>query len=134
MNVRRGADQIPEAVIVTTLRARYGGHHSIMTNPTDQATGRMAIPGLVQLEWRELAHKSTECRDTQHRRSRRRAEWLITAWAADGCDRNVTVNVPELGAVDIRCTANATVCRAVLAADGPRLDIIRVQTMENLVR
>jgi len=68
------------------------------------------------------------------RRSRRRAEWLITAWAADGRDRSVTVNVPELGAVDIRCTANATVCRAVLAADGPRRDFIQVQTMENLVR
>jgi len=47
MNVPRSQDQIPETVIVTALRASCGGHHSIITNPTGQATGRMAIPGLV---------------------------------------------------------------------------------------
>jgi hypothetical protein len=66
MNVPRSQDRIPETVIVTALRASCGGHLSIMTDPTDQATGRMAIPGSGQLEWRELAQKSTECRDTQH--------------------------------------------------------------------
>jgi hypothetical protein len=54
-----------ETVIVTALRARCGGHHSIMTNPTGQATGRMAIAGSGQLEWRELAHKSPEGHDIQ---------------------------------------------------------------------
>ena len=33
-DVPRGADQIPETVIVTTLRTSCSGHHSIMTNPT----------------------------------------------------------------------------------------------------
>ncbi len=68
MNVPRDGDQIPETVIVTALRARCGGHHSIMTNPTDQAHWLMAIPGSVQLEWRELVQKTPEGRDTQHRR------------------------------------------------------------------
>jgi hypothetical protein len=66
VNVPRGADQIPETVIVTALRARCGGHHSIMTNPTDQATGQMAIAHPDELEWRELAQKSPEGHDTQH--------------------------------------------------------------------
>jgi hypothetical protein len=38
-----------------------------MTNSTDQANWLMAIPGSVQLEWRELAQKTPEGRDTQHR-------------------------------------------------------------------
>jgi hypothetical protein len=37
-----------------------------MITPTGQATGLMAIPGSGQLEWRELAQKSPEGRDTQH--------------------------------------------------------------------
>jgi len=44
----RAADQISETVIVAALRA-----------------GRMAIAGLLQLEWRELAQKTPEGRDTQ---------------------------------------------------------------------
>ena len=49
VDVPRGADQIPETVIITTLRASCGGHYSIMTNPIGQATGRMAIAGSGQL-------------------------------------------------------------------------------------
>ena len=66
VDVPRGADQIPEAVIITTLGLSCGGHHSIMTDPIGQATGRMAIAGSGQLEWRELAHNSPEGRETQH--------------------------------------------------------------------
>lgn len=65
------------------------------------------------------------------RKSRRRAEWLITAWAADGPDRDVMVDVPELGDVTIRCTKTATVCRAVLAEDRPHYEFIPVQTLES---
>ncbi len=42
-----GPNQIAETVIVTALRASYRGHHSIVSNPTGQATGRMAIAGRV---------------------------------------------------------------------------------------
>ncbi len=65
------------------------------------------------------------------RKSRRRAEWLITAWAADGPNRDVTVGVPELGDFTIRCTKTATVCRAVQADDGPHYEFIPVQTLES---
>jgi len=64
-DVPRGADQIPETVIVTTLRASCGGHHPIMIAPTGRATGRMAINGPDRLKWRELAHKSAECLENQ---------------------------------------------------------------------
>lgn len=65
------------------------------------------------------------------RKSRQRAEWLITAWAADGPDRDVTVSVPELGDVTIRCTKAATVCRAVSGAGRLNLEYIPVQPLEN---
>lgn len=65
------------------------------------------------------------------RKSRQRAAWLITAWAADGPDRDVTVDVPELGKVTIRCTKTATVCRAVLAENRPHYEFIPVQTLES---
>jgi len=60
-----GADQIPETVVVTTLRASCGSHHPIMITPIGRATGRMAIAGPDRLKWRELAHKRPECRENQ---------------------------------------------------------------------
>jgi hypothetical protein len=57
-----------EKLISVWARTRLsGGHHSIMTNLTGQAAGRMAIAGSGQLESRELAHKALEGRDTQPR-------------------------------------------------------------------
>lgn len=68
MSVPRGANQIPETVIVTTLRASCGGHHPIMSATTDRTTGRKAINGPDRLKkWRELSHISTECRENQLR-------------------------------------------------------------------
>jgi hypothetical protein len=49
VDVPRRADQIPETVIVTTLRASCGGHHPIMIAPTGRATGRTAIAGRDRL-------------------------------------------------------------------------------------
>lgn len=39
-------------------------------------------------------------------------EWLITAWAAHGPDRPVTVNIPELGQVNLVASASGSVYRA----------------------
>lgn len=61
------------------------------------------------------------------RKLRRRAEWLVTAWAATGPDRSVTVAVPELGSVTIAATAEATVCRARCVDGRPRLEYIDSQ-------
>ena len=46
------------------------------------------------------------------RKHRTRPAWLVTAWAADGPDRDVTVTVPELG----RLTLRARVCGSVYEA------------------
>ena len=46
------------------------------------------------------------------RKHRTKPEWLVTAWAADGPDRDVTVTVPELG----RLTLRARVCGSVYEA------------------
>jgi len=46
------------------------------------------------------------------RKHRTRPAWLVTAWAADGPDRDVTVTVPELG----RLTLHARVCGSVYEA------------------
>ena len=47
------------------------------------------------------------------RRHRQRDEWLITAWAAGGEDRRVTVEIPELGSVGLLARDSGTVYRAV---------------------
>jgi hypothetical protein len=47
------------------------------------------------------------------RKHRKRAQWLITAWAADGEQREVSVDIPQLGAVQILARPCASVYRAV---------------------
>jgi len=71
--------------------------HSISTNdsayefPTDDVTARVLV-----------------------RKHRTSSEWLLTAWAADGADRPVSVFVPELGRLTVRARACGSVYRAVL--------------------
>jgi hypothetical protein len=55
------------------------------------------------------------------RKHRRRAEWLVTAWAAGGQDREVGVAVPGLGAVRVEARACASVYRAILKGGQPSL-------------
>jgi hypothetical protein len=57
------------------------------------------------------------------RKHRTKAEWLLTAWAADGPDRAVTVRVPELGRLTLQARVCGSVYRATLA-DGK---VTRVQ-------
>jgi hypothetical protein len=54
-------------------------------------------------------------------------EWLITAWAADGVVRVVTVDIPELGKVDLAARPAGTVCTATLVASKPALTTVDVQ-------
>ena len=46
------------------------------------------------------------------RKHRERPEWLITAWAAEGQDRQVAVTIPELGQVTLLARACGSVYRA----------------------
>ncbi len=43
-----------------------------------------------------------------------RPEWLITAWASDGVERPVTVEIPELGSVTLQARAIGSVYVATL--------------------
>ena len=43
------------------------------------------------------------------------ATWLITAWAADGADRSVTVYIPELGQLTLQARVVGSVYKAALA-------------------
>ncbi|MBI3986220.1 MAG: hypothetical protein HY343_04845 [Lentisphaerae bacterium] len=47
------------------------------------------------------------------RKHRQRDEWLVTAWAADGVERDVTVDVPALGKVTVKARPCGSVYRAV---------------------
>lgn len=50
--------------------------------------------------------------------------WLVTAWAAGGIDREVKVEVPGLGKVELRARACGSVYLARLAGGGPVLTLI----------
>lgn len=50
--------------------------------------------------------------------------WLVTAWAAGGIDREVKVEIPELGKVELRARACGSVYLARLAGGGPVLTLI----------
>jgi hypothetical protein len=56
------------------------------------------------------------------RKHRQRAEWLITAWAADGDDREVTVTILELGPVAVQARASGSVYRASVRDGQPVLE------------
>jgi hypothetical protein len=43
------------------------------------------------------------------RKHRQRAEWLVTAWVAEGDAREVTVQIPELGEVRLRARPDGAV-------------------------
>ena len=58
------------------------------------------------------------------RRHNRRDEWLITAWAAGGEDREVTVKIPDLGPVMLSARNCGSVYRAVIEDGSPRLRLI----------
>jgi len=55
------------------------------------------------------------------RKHRERAEWLITAWAAGGPDRQVSVAVPGLGTVRLEARGCGSVYRAAVKDGKPSL-------------
>lgn len=56
------------------------------------------------------------------RRHRKRAEWLVTAWAAGGKDRTVSVEIPDLGRVTLLARDCGSVYRATVRGGKPSLD------------
>jgi hypothetical protein len=58
------------------------------------------------------------------RRHKQRPEWLITAWAAGGSDRDVTVDIPDLGKVELTARAAGSVYVASIAGGKPRVELV----------
>ena len=89
----------------------------------------LAGPWHYAVAWAVLADKDKPPRHTflapgrpvrvVARKLRDKPQWLITAWATDGQDREIRVPVPELGEVAIRATAAASVYEATLADGKP---------------
>jgi hypothetical protein len=77
------------------------------------------VPGPMRHRWsKDLPAYELPTGDSNARvlarKHRKRNEWLITAWAADGKDRQVRVPVPELGELEIRAEGSGAIYRAVL--------------------
>jgi hypothetical protein len=49
------------------------------------------------------------------------SEYIITAWAADGIERDVTIAIPELGEVTVFASARGTIYRTM---DGVALTLL----------
>ena len=58
------------------------------------------------------------------RRHRHRDEWLMTAWAAGGEDRNVTVDIPDLGRVTLLARDCGSVYRASVEDGKPSAKLL----------
>ena len=64
------------------------------------------------------------------RKHREREEWLVTAWAAGGEDRQVTVTIPDLGEVTVEARDCGSVYRATLDDGKPVLQRIDEDGMQ----
>ncbi len=64
------------------------------------------------------------------RKHRQRDEWLLTAWAGTGEDREVTVTVPELGEVRLLARACGSVYRAIVRGGRPVARLVDEDGME----
>jgi hypothetical protein len=58
------------------------------------------------------------------RKHKQREQWLVTAWAAGGEDRGVTVTVPGLGEVPVRARTCGSVYRAKVTGGRPALELV----------
>lgn len=60
------------------------------------------------------------------RKMKENPAWLITAWAADGVARDVTVAIPELGKVNLEARPSGTVSKATVVAGKPVLTTVEL--------
>ncbi len=87
------------------------------------------LPGPDRHKWStdlpayEFPTGETDCRVLVRKHNERRA-WLITAWAAGGDDRDVSVTVPGLGEVSVRARGCGSVYRVTLDGGRPVLELM----------
>ncbi len=58
------------------------------------------------------------------RKHRQKQQWLITAWAAGGPEREVRVEIPELGKTKLLARPSGTVYTATVKAGKTELTIV----------
>jgi hypothetical protein len=58
------------------------------------------------------------------RKHRTRDEWLLTAWAAGGANREVSVTIPKLGELTLLARDTASVYLAVPGPNGPAATLL----------
>jgi hypothetical protein len=106
-----------------------GRAHALFSHLEDFLRNGDLLPGPRKHRWSEdqpayeLPTGDSEAR-VLARRHRAKREWLVTAWAAGGDDRDVTVAIPDLGAVTLRARACASVYRASQVDGQPRLEMM----------
>jgi hypothetical protein len=78
----------------------------------------LAGPGFHSLSPNMPAYEFPTGDDTARvlaRKHRTKATWLVTAWAASGADRNVSVYIPEIGQLTVQARAVGSVYTATLS-------------------
>jgi len=63
------------------------------------------------------------------RKHSQRDEWLITAWSTDGKDKEVSVEIPNLGKVNLLARKSGSVYSAKLVNGKPSLTLIDIDGM-----
>jgi hypothetical protein len=124
--VRFPADQPPHWLRQMAALARV---HALFSFLEDYLRKGDLLPGPNKHRWsKEIAAFEFPTGDEGTRvlvrKLREKPGWLITAWAADGRDRDVKVTVPDLGEVALTARADGSVYRAELAGGKPKLTLV----------
>ncbi len=100
-----------------------GRVHAVFSHLDDFLRQSDLLPGPSMHAWStdqpayEFPTGEADCR-VLCRKHRERDEWLLCAWAAAGEDREVQVEIPELGRVTLQATAVGRLYRGRLAEGG----------------
>ena len=119
-------DEPPSWLTQMTVLARV---HALFSHIEDLLREGDLLPGPDRHRWSkdlpacELPTGDPDAR-VLARKHRQRDEWLVTAWAAGGDDREVAVSIPPLGEVRLQARACGSVYRAVLADGRPSLTLV----------
>jgi hypothetical protein len=109
-------------IILSRAHALFSHHEEILRN------GHL-LPGPDNHVWTRSNpayefHAGEQDVRVLARRHKDKDEWLITAWAAGGEDREVTVTIPNLGQIALQARDCGTVYRILLDDGDPQLTML----------
>jgi hypothetical protein len=119
-------DEVPSWLMQMMLLARA---HALFSHLEDFLRNGDLLPGPQKHRWSadqpayELPAGDGDAR-VLARRHRLRDEWLVTAWAAGGAQRDVAARIPRLGTVTLRARTCGSVYRAPVVNKKPSLVLI----------